>query len=80
LTGYERVTATSVSNSTDKSISIDCSTGKKLLGGGGITSNAEIYLYASYPIDDDTWTVSAGEDGNVNSNWTVTVWAICATI
>jgi hypothetical protein len=59
---------------------VDCSPGKKLLGGGGVTTDADAYIYASYPSDDDTWTVIAAEDGNTNNNWTVTAWAICASV
>jgi hypothetical protein len=36
-----------------------------------------VYLYASYPQADNTWTVSAHET-IANPTWSVTVWAICA--
>jgi hypothetical protein len=48
-----------------------------LLGGGGLTSDSSVYLYASYPQADNTWTVSAHETIG-NPTWSVTVWAICA--
>jgi len=35
-----------------------------LLGGGGLTSDASVHIYASYPLDDDTWAVSASETGS----------------
>ena len=77
LTGWERVSATSASNVTDtKSISVSCSENKKLLGGGGLTSDPSVHLYESYPQADNTWTVSAHETIG-NPNWSVTVWAIC---
>jgi hypothetical protein len=76
----EIVSAASASDSNDKSVSVDCSPGKKLLGGGAMTSMANVYVYASYPTDDDTWVASAGEDGMQNGSWTVTAYAICATI
>ena len=78
LTGWERVSATSASNVTDtKSMSVSCSGNKKLLGGGGLTSDPSVHLYASYPEADNTWTVSAHETIG-NPTWSVTVWAICA--
>jgi hypothetical protein len=78
LTGSERVSATSAGSITDtKSMSVSCSGSKKVLGGGGITSDPSVYLYASYPQADNTWTVSAHETIG-NPTWSVTVWAICA--
>jgi len=73
----------SASSATDgantKTISVNCSGGKKLLGGGGLTSDASVHIYASYPLDDDTWAVSASETGS-NPTWTLTAWAICASV
>jgi hypothetical protein len=80
VSGWEIVSQTSGSSSVDKSISVDCPGTKTLLGGGGLTNNAEVYLYASYPVDSNTWTVSAGEDGPTNNNWTVTAWVVCANL
>ena len=80
MSGWELVSLTSGSTSADKSISVDCPGTKTLLGGGGLTNNTEVYLYASYPVDSNTWTVSAGEDGNLMVNWTVTAWVVCANL
>jgi hypothetical protein len=82
VTGWERVSAVSATNNTDtKSVSVDCPAGKKLLGGGGVTSHADVYIYASYPVDDDTWTVSASEESlSTPTTWAVTAWAICASV
>ena len=82
MTGWERLSAVSATNSTDgKTVSVDCPAGKRLLGGGGLTSNADVYIYASYPFDDDTWTVSAIEDSlPTPTTWNVTAWAICASV
>jgi hypothetical protein len=80
VTGWELVSQTSASTSADKSISVDCPGTKTLLGGGGLTNNADAYLYASYPTDSNTWTVSAGEDTNLAASWTVTAWVVCASL
>ena len=34
----------------------------------------------AYPVDSNTWTVSADEDNNVPANWIVTAWAVCAIL
>ena len=76
--GWEMRSATSASNSTNKSVTVDC-TGSKVVTGGGATTNdaAEINL-SNNPVDSNTWSASGSESilGSAN-NWTVTVWAIC---
>jgi hypothetical protein len=80
VTGWERLSAASASNGTDtKTVSVNCSSGKKLLGGGGLTSDSSVFIYASYPLDDDTWTVSARETTG-SPTWSLTAWAICASV
>ena len=40
-----------------------------------------VYIYASYPLDDDTWTVSAIEESlPAPTTWDATAWAICASV
>ena len=82
MTGWERLSAVSATNNTDsKSVSVNCPAGKRLLGGGGLTSNADVYIYASFPFDDDTWTVGAMEESLPGPTaWDVTAWAICAAV
>jgi hypothetical protein len=62
-------------------LSVDCPAGKKALGGGGITSvtNGDVVLIETRPLDADTWQVTATEDNNVSSNWTLTVYATCVS-
>ena len=70
LMGWERVTATG--NQTNATV--DCSSGKKLLG-GGCSKTADTFG-ESYPSDDDTWTCvyATGSGGNV------TAYALCARV
>lgn len=86
LPGLERVTATSPSNSSNKSVTATCPAGKKLVGLGGEISGG----LGEVVIDDYTpselltrATVTGSEaidlDGAYAGNWTVTAYAICAT-
>jgi hypothetical protein len=82
LTGWERVSTTSASDSNDKAgITTDCTGGNKLLGGGCSISvnDGEVSITTTAPADDDTWTCSAAEDGNFGDSWTLTAYAICYT-
>jgi hypothetical protein len=82
VSNWEKVTVTSASNSTDKpNISVSCTAGKKVLGGGGKVSDTsgKVGILNSYPSANDTWTVDAYEISGVSTNWTVSVYAICAT-
>jgi hypothetical protein len=72
------VSATSVSTSANKTISVSCSGGTNVLGGGFVTNSAKVGAQESYPSAADTWTVNAVEFVTENANWTVTVYAICA--
>lgn len=81
MSGWQRVSATSSSNSSNKSQTIDCPAGKKLLGGGGsISLSGNVAITASNPVDDDTWSVTAAEVNTENSSWTVTAYAICGVV
>jgi hypothetical protein len=85
LSGYEVVSVTGVSDSNSpKTQAVSCTAGKRALGGGGfITAGTVVYTQSSYPTGDPPqgWSVTArelaaGEPGN----WSITVYAICATI
>ena len=87
LSGWERVTASSPTNSTnDKTISVSCSAPGMVVLGGGWQINASADISAvttieSYPSNDNTWVASASEDSlNSNATWSVTVYAICAMV
>jgi hypothetical protein len=49
-------------------------------GGSDLDNVAEITFISSFPVDDDSWLVSAAEDntGDMDDNWTLTAWAVCA--
>jgi len=78
VSGWEKKTST-LTNSSDKTVTVTCSADKKVLGGGGtVTSVNNVYLYENYPSADNTWTVSAHRASGSGS-WTLTVYAICAS-
>jgi hypothetical protein len=81
LTGAERVEATSPSNSTTtRAMSITCPTGKRLLG-GGVRLNPvlpQLAVQQSYPDNDNTYRANVREITATGSNWSITVFAVCA--
>lgn len=80
--GLTRVSATSVSDSaTTKSQAVACPAGTRVLGGGGVITNAggQVLLTRSEPDPAANGYVARGhedEDGYAG-NWQVTVYAIC---
>jgi hypothetical protein len=67
----------------------DCPSGKKALGGGyvldlwyyGYEEEMGPVVTASYPSDDDTWTVSARSYGDYYyDEWEIWAYVICATV
>jgi hypothetical protein len=83
VSGLEIVTVSSVSNSTvGKAIEASCPAGKKLLGGGAQLFGApgSLALDESFPNGAATWRATAYEVAPTASNWTVTAYAICATV
>ena len=65
----------------------DCSSGKKALGGGYLIEDYYGYpeegpaATASYPSDDDTWTVSGRFIGyHYFGDWSIRAYVVCATI
>lgn len=81
LRGWELVSATSAGNSSDKSILVGCSPARACRAEAGSGATLMSVSSPATPVDDDTWTVSAGEDAkSIDQGWTVTAWAICATV
>jgi hypothetical protein len=72
------VSNTSVSDSNNKSISVSCTGGRNVVGGGFVSSHASVGAQASYPSNATTWTVDGAEFQNTNTVWTITAYAICA--
>lgn len=86
LSGYERVTNTGsgpTSPGTTGSVSVSCTSGKKVVGGGGSIStydSGELYSAASYPSSETAWSADfqCFTGGGGCSASTMTVYAICA--
>ena len=86
----------SASNATTPKTAVaDCTGGRKVLGGGydivvtdgpdgGTTLDniGEINVVINRASDDDTWTVTAAVDnaGDMDDNWALTAYAVCATM
>jgi hypothetical protein len=79
VSGLQIYSAESPTNSTTKSVSVDCPDGKLLTGGGGVISHANrAQITSSWPNDANTWTVDALDDSG--DDWSVLAYAICATV
>ena len=63
----------------------DCTTGKRAVGGGYLTTNvssaAEVVITGSYPSDNDTWTATGVVDSSVggDQSYSLTAYVICVT-
>jgi hypothetical protein len=76
------LTNTSGSSSTNKSVTVTCSAGKVVIGGGGSSNLGQSITVYMFPANGPTynqWTASGTENDNTGNSWTVTAWAICAT-
>ena len=83
--GLQRITKTSVSNSsTSKTVAANCPVGKRVLGGGGTVTGGrgQVVLERLEPVQTattDRFVVGAREDGTgYASNWRLTAYALCA--
>ena len=83
LSGVERVEVTSASNSlTSKTANIPCPAGKRLVGGGTRVNPANIAgvgISQSFPDNDNIFRGAAREIVANASNWSITVFGVCAT-
>lgn len=82
FTDYEQVSATSASTSANKDQTVDCPAGKSVTGGGCYISstNTNLAIHRSYPVDSDTWGCRGHETDGVGASWTLTAYAICANV
>ena len=82
LSGLERVDTTSASNSVaSKSQATTCPTGKRLLG-GGVRLNpllAQLSVQQAFPDNDNVFRATVREVAATAANWSITVFAVCAT-
>jgi hypothetical protein len=82
LSGVERVESTSASNSIGgKTQTTACPAGKRLLGGGVRVNPALVQLgvMQSFPDNDNVYRANVREFTATAANWSITVFAICAT-
>jgi hypothetical protein len=79
VSGWERnAVNTGVGTGNGQTLSVNCTGGKKVLGGGGsLANNGDGIITYSYPLDDDTWQIHF--DVTVASS-TVTVYILCASV
>ena len=83
--GLQRITKTSVSNSsTSKTVTANCPVGKRVLGGGGTVTGGrgQVVLERLEPVQtatNDRFVVGAREDGTgYSGSWRLTAYALCA--
>ena len=74
VSGWERISAISSSGLGSKSVTATCTSGKKILGGGGYGATLTA-ITSSYPSADNAWTANG-----IAASGTLTAYAICATV
>jgi hypothetical protein len=85
ISGWERLSATTGSNGTEnKSLSLPCPAGKRLLSGGfklGVSEQDanNIAVYENFAQSDTTWTVK-GREIEPADDWALEVHIICANV
>jgi hypothetical protein len=82
LSGLERVESTSATNTINsKTQSTTCPAGKKLIGGGARLNPilAQVAIQTSFPDNDNIYRATAREIVSTGGNWSLTVFAVCAT-
>jgi Collagen triple helix repeat (20 copies) len=81
LSGFEVVTSSSAPTNAGKTRSVDCPAGKKLIATSGTVSQSPHgHLGGSRPLDEDTAFAFAGDNPDVDNEWTLTVYAYCANL
>jgi hypothetical protein len=85
LSQVERVETTSASNSTPtRTAFMACPAGKRLIGGGARVNPSPpvsgVAIQQSFPDNDNVFRAYAREIVGTTSNWSLTVFAICATV
>jgi len=81
LSGVERVDTTSSNDSTTtKTQATVCPTGKRLIGGGVRLNplSSALAVQQSFPDNDNTYRATVREVTATASNWSITVFAVCA--
>jgi N-acetylmuramic acid 6-phosphate (MurNAc-6-P) etherase len=82
IAGHEVITgATALDSSTPKAVVLNCTAGKKVLGGGATVSGGgatEVSVTESYPSAVTQWTARAVEVNATGATWRLSAYAICA--
>lgn len=80
--GWERVVQEGpvVTTATEQIVSVTCSEGKKVIGGGYfISSSTQVwYTLFNYPSSENTWSTHVRRSSG-SSEWSLNVYAICVT-
>lgn len=85
LSGYERVSNTAsldTTNNNQTTATVDCSAGKKVVGGGMLNGSDAYVPQHSRATDDDTWSVTTRCESTALGTCSagdLTAYAICAT-
>jgi hypothetical protein len=89
VSGWERIvgTAPTADSTGPKTVTADCTAGRKAVGGGyeitggNITTGdkAKLVFTDSRPLDADTWTVTADEAASNSSTWSIRAYVLCVT-
>lgn len=80
--GYERIVGATGANDSNepKTATATCSGGKKVVGGGWVTTlNEDAAISANRATSDTVWSVTAYEGNNTSGNWYLQAYAICVT-
>jgi len=85
ISGYERITKTSLMNSVGSKIeTADCAPGKNVLGGGATYTVSfeivEVEILTSFPPNPTSWTATASEIVESGDSWQLHVFVICANV
>jgi hypothetical protein len=82
LSGVETVESTSDNNTINsKTQAMACPAGKRLLGGGTRLNPilTQVAIQTSFPSSDNIYRATAREMTTTGANWSLTVFAVCAT-
>ena len=81
ISGLEVVSSSTAPSNAGKNHSVDCPAGKKLIGTNAtVSASPHGHLGGSRPQDDDTAFAFAGDNPDIATDWTLTVYAYCANV